>query len=66
MTNLGRGLDRAAEGCAEQPETNADDPVGEAIWRKNGGGDAAGIQRHAWAARQQDAQRQGPKLWGRD
>ncbi len=58
MTNLGRGFDCAAEGRAEEPETNADDPVGEAIWRQHRGRDAAGIQRHAWPARQQDAQRQ--------
>ncbi|MNP05091.1 hypothetical protein D3C76_970340 [compost metagenome] len=58
MTHLGRGFDCAAEGRAEQPETNADDPVGEAIWRQHRGRDAAGIQRHAWPARQQEAQRQ--------
>ncbi|MNY43571.1 hypothetical protein D3C86_1785450 [compost metagenome] len=58
MTHLGRGFDFAAEGRAEQPETNADDPVGEAIWRQHRGRDAAGIQRHAWPARQQDAQHQ--------
>ncbi|MNQ72817.1 hypothetical protein D3C85_875290 [compost metagenome] len=55
MTNLGRGFDCAAEGRAEEPETNADDPVGEAVWRKHGGRDARGVQRHAWATRQQDA-----------
>ncbi|MNV85808.1 hypothetical protein D3C71_1797900 [compost metagenome] len=56
MTNLGRGFDCAAEGRAEQPETNADDPVGEAIGRQHRGRNAAGVQRHAWPARQQEAQ----------
>lgn len=59
MTNLGRGFDCAAERCAEQPEANADDPVFEAVWRKHGGRDASGVQRHAWTACQQDAQCQG-------
>lgn len=54
MANLGRGFDLAAEGRAEEPETNADDPVFETVWRKHGGRDAGGVQRHAWAARQQD------------
>ncbi|MOA12324.1 hypothetical protein D3C78_1323060 [compost metagenome] len=56
MTHLGRGFDCAAEGRAEQPETNADDPVGEAIGRQHRGRNAAGVQRHAWPARQQEAQ----------
>ncbi|MNE69755.1 hypothetical protein D3C80_1655000 [compost metagenome] len=56
MTNLVRGFDCAAEGRTEQPETNADDPVGEAIWRQHRGRNAAGVQRHAWPARQQEAQ----------
>jgi len=51
MTNLGRGFDCAAEGRAEQPETNADDPVFETVWRKHGRRDAAGVQSHAWTAR---------------
>ena len=51
MTNLGRGFDCAAEGRAEEPETNADDPIFETIWRKHGRRDAAGVQSHAWTAR---------------
>lgn len=60
MTHLGRGFDCAAEGRAEEPETNTHHPVFETAWRKHGGRDATGFQRHAWAARQQDTQRQGP------